>query len=198
MALVMVQQRNLYKVLICSRRRLFYSSSSSLSPSSETRKDFAIKKSVFISQSKDIYTNLALEEWFYRNYDFTKQHVLLFWQNQPCIIIGKNQNPWSETNTTDSTIINNTDNAPIKIARRSTGGGTIYNDQGNLNMSFFTTRSDYDKDYNLNLIARGVFRDYGSNVKVSPQGNLTIRNTKVRYFRLEDDQIASFKYRNSS
>lgn len=55
--------------------------------------DGEIKKSVFISQSHDIYTNLALEDWLYRNFDFTTHHVLMLWTNDPCVVVGRHQNP---------------------------------------------------------------------------------------------------------
>lgn len=55
--------------------------------------DEGIKKSVFISQSHDIFTNLALEDWLYRHFDFTAHHVLMLWLNDPCVVIGRHQNP---------------------------------------------------------------------------------------------------------
>lgn len=55
--------------------------------------DDGIKKSVFISQSHDIFTNLALEDWLYRNFDFTTHHVLMLWTNDPCVVVGRHQNP---------------------------------------------------------------------------------------------------------
>lgn len=55
--------------------------------------DEEIKKSVFVSQSHNIFTNLALEDWLYRNFDFSKHHVLMLWSNDPCVVIGRHQNP---------------------------------------------------------------------------------------------------------
>lgn len=55
--------------------------------------DSEIKKSVFISQSSDVFTNLALEDWLYKNFDFSRHHVLLLWANDPCVVIGRHQNP---------------------------------------------------------------------------------------------------------
>lgn len=55
--------------------------------------DENIKKSVFISQSHDIFTNLALEDWLYRNFDFSTHHVLMLWSNDPCVVVGRHQNP---------------------------------------------------------------------------------------------------------
>ena len=46
----------------------------------------------YISDSYDVYTNLALEEYFVRNYDFTNASLLFVYRNSPSIVLGKNQN----------------------------------------------------------------------------------------------------------
>ena len=58
---------------------------------------FSVRQ-VFISQSNDVFTNLALEDWLYRHHDFAHKHLLLLWRNQPCVVIGRHQNPWMESN----------------------------------------------------------------------------------------------------
>lgn len=113
-----------------------------------------IKKSVFISQSTDVFANLALEDWLYRNYDFTNHHVLLLWRNDPCVVIGRHQNPWKECN------IQAIEKKGTAVARRNSGGGTIYHDNGNLNLSFFTPRERYNQRYNLQIITRALFREW--------------------------------------
>ncbi|KAM0728585.1 Lipoyl amidotransferase LIPT1, mitochondrial [Formica fusca] len=51
-------------------------------------------KLVYISESRDVFDNLALEHWMYRHFDFSKQHILLLWRNSPRIVFGRDQNPW--------------------------------------------------------------------------------------------------------
>lgn len=115
----------------------------------------SIKKSVFISQSTDVFVNLALEHWLYRNFDFSKHHVLLFWRNDPCVVFGRHQNPWLECN------VQAAEKAGIVLARRNSGGGTVYHDNGNLNLTFFTPRERYSRKYNLNIITNALFRQWG-------------------------------------
>lgn len=75
--------------------------------------------------------NLALEEYALRN--FTSQSdYLLFYINEPSIIIGRNQNTLEEINH-DYIDKNN-----IHVVRRVSGGGAVYHDFGNLNFSFIT------------------------------------------------------------
>ncbi|XP_014206955.1 lipoyltransferase 1, mitochondrial [Copidosoma floridanum] len=129
-----------------------------------------IKKSVFISQSNDIFTNLALEDWIYRNYDLTKHHVLLLWKNNPCVVIGRHQNPWVECN------VPAIERNEVALARRNSGGGTVYHDQGNLNLSFFTPRERYNRRYNLDIITRALFRECGLNAVVNEKDDIVVQN----------------------
>lgn len=76
--------------------------------------------------------NLAIEEYLLKNMDVEKDSYLLFYINQPSIIIGKNQNTIEEINT-DFVEDNN-----IIVVRRLSGGGAVYHDHGNLNFSFIT------------------------------------------------------------
>lgn len=75
--------------------------------------------------------NLALEEYALRNFSPDTDY-LLFYINEPSIIIGRNQNTLEEINL-DYVKENN-----IHVVRRISGGGAVYHDLGNLNFSFIT------------------------------------------------------------
>lgn len=75
--------------------------------------------------------NLALEEYALRNFSPNTDY-LLFYINNPSIIIGRNQNTLEEVNS-DYVKKNN-----IQVVRRISGGGAVYHDLGNLNFSFIT------------------------------------------------------------
>ena len=92
------------------------------------------KRTVFISQSSDVFANLALEDWLYKNWSFERRNVLLLWRNSPCVVIGRHQNPQVEAN------LSYLESAGVPLARRGSGGGAVYHDHGNLNCTFFTTR----------------------------------------------------------
>ena len=80
----------------------------------------------------DPHINLAIEEYVLKNMDIDKDSFLLFYINEPSIIIGKNQNTMEEIDT-DYVEANG-----IHVVRRLSGGGAVYHDQGNLNFSFIT------------------------------------------------------------
>lgn len=86
------------------------------------------------TKSTDIYYNLALEEYIFEHY--RKGSYLLLWQNDTSIVVGKYQNTYEEIN------LKAVEQQNINVARRNTGGGTVFHDIGNLNYSYIT---DYDQ-----------------------------------------------------
>ena len=78
--------------------------------------------------------NLAFEEFVLRNH--TQGEYLLLWQNANTILVGQNQNTEAEINRSFVEQHN------IRVVRRTTGGGAVYHDMGNLNYSFITDVSD--------------------------------------------------------
>jgi len=80
--------------------------------------------------------NLALEEWALRTLD-PQYRYLLFYVNEPAIIIGRNQNTLEEINRAY------VEERDVQVVRRMSGGGAVYHDEGNLNFSFMT---DYQPD----------------------------------------------------
>ena len=90
-------------------------------------------------KSHDPYYNLAVEEYIFNN---SSDEVFILWQNEPCVVIGKNQNAYAEVK------IDALKEKNIKLARRITGGGAVYHDLGNVNYTFISSeRKDIDFAY---------------------------------------------------
>lgn len=81
--------------------------------------------------------NLALEEYCLRHPEMDADY-LLFYVNEPSIIICRNQNTIEEINADYVR-----DNG-LHVVRRVSGGGAVYHDHGNLNFSFITR---YDRSF---------------------------------------------------
>ena len=80
-----------------------------------------------------------------------EQTYLLFYVNQPSIIIGKNQNTIEEINT------KYVEDNGIIVVRRLSGGGAVYHDLGNLNFSFIT-KDDGDSFHNFKKFTEPVIQ----------------------------------------
>jgi len=94
-----------------------------------------------INNSKDSYFNLALEEYFLKIKDL-KEDLLILWQNDPTIVIGKNQNTYEELN------FDYVEKNHIKVVRRLSGGGAVYHDSGNLNYTIIKNDGNlYKNDF---------------------------------------------------
>ena len=81
--------------------------------------------------------NLALEEYVLTHR--TDGNYLMLWQNDNTIVIGQNQNAEAEINRAF------VEKHGIHVVRRTTGGGAVYHDLGNLNYSFITDAAENDR-----------------------------------------------------
>ena len=92
--------------------------------------------SILRSVSKCVYTNLAYEEHLLANF---AKNTLFLWQNTPAVVIGRFQNPWLETDAAELR------NCRVKMARRVSGGGTVYHDEGKKGLQFLFNREIENK-----------------------------------------------------
>ena len=119
--------------------------------------------------------NLAIEEYLLKNMDVEKDPFLLFYINEPSIIIGKNQNTAEEINT------DYVDSNGIHVVRRLSGGGAVYHDLGNLNYSFITV-DDGESFRNFRKFTEPVVKalnDLGVNAELSGRNDLMAEGRKI-------------------
>ena len=82
-----------------------------------------------VNTSTDPHFNLAFDEYCLQQYRSDEDFFYL-WRNRPAVIIGLNQNAYSEVN------LDYLDSHGITLARRVTGGGAVYHDLQNMNYTF--------------------------------------------------------------
>ena len=90
----------------------------------------------------DASLNIALETYLVEN-RLVDEPILLFYINDPSIIVGRNQNTIEEVNQAY------VEEKGIRVVRRMSGGGAVYHDRGNFSFCFIK-----DDD--------GSFRDFAS------------------------------------
>jgi lipoate-protein ligase A len=95
-----------------------------------------------LNESHDPYFNLALEEYVISQMPDEYDYFFL-WQNEPTIVVGRNQNTIEEIN------LDFVKERGIKIARRMSGGGAVYHDFGNLNYTFIVRENGHFHDFNF-------------------------------------------------
>ncbi|MED1202453.1 lipoate--protein ligase [Heyndrickxia acidicola] len=118
--------------------------------------------------------NLAIEEYAVKNLDINES-FLLFYINQPSIIIGKNQNTIEEINT-EYVEKNN-----VIVVRRLSGGGAVYHDLGNLNFSFIT-KDDGESFHNFLKFTEPVIaalKKLGVDAKLSGRNDIQVGERKI-------------------
>ncbi|WP_347861215.1 lipoate--protein ligase [Salimicrobium sp. PL1-032A] len=118
--------------------------------------------------------NLAIEEYALKNLDISETY-LLFYINEPSIIIGKNQNAIEEINT------DFVDENGIHVVRRLSGGGAVYHDLGNLNFSFLT-KDDGNSFHDFAKFTEPVvdaLKQLGAPAELSGRNDLTIEGRKI-------------------
>lgn len=118
--------------------------------------------------------NLAFEEYAICNIA-PNEEILLFYINEPSIIIGRNQITTQEINL-DYVNANN-----IHVVRRLSGGGAVYHDLGNLNFSFIAPFSA-ENFHNFRKFTEPVVKvlqSMGANAELSGRNDLIIEGKKI-------------------
>ena len=84
------------------------------------------------STRRDPAFNLAFEEYMARNTG--SDEVLIVWRDSPAVVCGRFQNVFRETDVIAAR------ERGVPVLRRITGGGTVYHDEGNVNVSYITRK----------------------------------------------------------
>ncbi len=121
--------------------------------------------------STDPYLNLAIEEYLFRCCD---DDIFMLWQNCPSVIIGKNQNAYTEVDLEYLKL------KGIKLARRITGGGAVYHDMGNLNFSYIAKKEDKEIDFtSFSKPIIDVLKTFIDKISLSGRNDILLGDKKI-------------------
>jgi lipoate-protein ligase A len=121
---------------------------------------------VLVSTTTNPFFNLATEEWLFRNGDISG-HTLFLWRNEPTVVIGRCQNPWKECN------LQAMQEKGVHMARRSSGGGAVYQDLGNTNFTFLSSTDNFDKHRNSGIIIEAL-KKWGLKASTSGRNDIVV------------------------
>ena len=128
------------------------------------------KLQVVISDRYDPFLNRAVEQYLTEHQEADVVTMYL-WKNQQTVVIGYNQNPYSECNV--QLLLDEGGH----LMRRGTGGGAVYHDLGNINFSFIADKSLYDVRKQLSVIQKALLA-YGLQTEISGRNDLTCQGRK--------------------
>ena len=115
---------------------------------------------------------LAVEEYAARHIDVMP--LFFYWQVEPTVIFGRNQNIESEVNV-EYCKKNN-----IHLFRRKSGGGCVYADLDNLMLCYIDEGDDVQLTYsNYTTLMNGALRRLGLKVETTGRNDVTIEGKKI-------------------
>lgn len=122
-------------------------------------------------KTKNPYYNLAVEEYLLKH---TDDEYILLWQNEPTVVIGKNQNAFAEVN------LEYTKENAIHVARRITGGGAVYHDSGNLNYSYIAKKEGSEIDFErFSRPVIDALQEMGISAVLSGRNDIIVGDRKI-------------------
>lgn len=117
------------------------------------------------------HSNLSFEEKL-MNECRAGELIFYLWQNKDTVVIGRNQS------ARDQCYLDAMKRDGITLARRSSGGGAVYHDCGNLNFTFITKTKDFDTAKNLQVVIEAL-KDFEIDAVFSGRNDLLVNGFKI-------------------
>ncbi|KAF7558449.1 hypothetical protein G7046_g5695 [Stylonectria norvegica] len=163
----------------CMSRRFFTDASSH--PANQTQ--------VYRSTSRDPFVNLSIEHHLLQKTP-PESTILLLYTNSPCVVFGRNQNPWMEVNLPRlaqlrdrPTSLGWTD-APVQLVRRRSGGGTVFHDEGNVNFSIICPPAAFERNKHAEMVVRALKSLGRANTRVNERHDIVMDVAGVGTFKI--------------
>lgn len=128
-----------------------------------------MNNAIYIAKTHNCAANLAGEAYLLtQDYD----HILFLWANDPCIVIGRYQNPFSECN------LSVMEEQGVQLVRRQSGGGAVYHDRGNLCFTLIGKKETSTKEENFAFLLDAL-RSLGIECEISGRNDILFNGKKI-------------------
>ncbi|KAI5864065.1 hypothetical protein GGS23DRAFT_562752 [Durotheca rogersii] len=155
---------------------------------------------VYVSRTTNPYMNLAIENFLLES-SFTTSFILFLYTNRPCVVIGRNQNPWAEVDFSVMRDPNaladarracgadaDSDMTPgdeeethihgsgtdILLVRRRSGGGTVFHDLGNVNYSVICPTTGFNRNTHAAMVVHALRHGLGISARVNERHDIVV------------------------
>ena len=151
------------------------------------------KHQIYISHSHNPFLNLSIEHYLLQK-SSPDSTVLFLYRNAPCIVIGRNQNPWLEVNFETVQKLQRLEVAPadtaaaselasqkwkdISLVRRRSGGGAVVHDLDNVNFSVICPPKDFTRDKHSEIVAQAI-REINPRARVNERHDIVLDQGKL-------------------
>ena len=152
------------------------------------------KYQIYISRSLDPFVNLSIEHYILQKSP-PNSTILFLYVNSPCVVIGRNQNPWLEVDLNllkqphvlgkTRQVDGKSSRLPwenVQLVRRRSGGGTVFHDEGNVNYSVICPTASFTRDKHAGMVTRAI-REYNLRARVNERHDIVLDQGSV----LEDN-----------
>ncbi|KAL6920486.1 hypothetical protein ACHAP8_008836 [Fusarium lateritium] len=153
------------------------------------------KIQVYTSKSRDPFLNLSVEHHLLQKTP-PESTILFLYTNDPCIVFGRNQNPWMEVNLprldkfrNDPTSVGWT-GGPVQLVRRRSGGGAVFHDEGNVNFSVICPPAVFDRNKHAEMVVRALSSLGKPNTRVNERHDIVMD--------IPNDPIGTYKISGSA
>lgn len=146
------------------------------------------KHQIYISHSHNPSLNLSIEHYLLQK-SSPGSTVLFLYRNAPCIVIGRNQNPWLEVNFEEVQRLRCLEVPPrdtaaasalasqrwkdISLVRRRSGGGAVVHDLDNVNFSVICPPKDFTRDRHSEIVTRAI-REINPRARVNERHDIVL------------------------
>lgn len=148
------------------------------------------KHQIYISRSLDPFLNLSIEHYLLQKSP-PSSTILFLYVNRPCVVIGRNQNPWLEVDLNllqkiraserSQNVDGKTSTPPwdnVQLVRRRSGGGTVFHDEGNVNYSVICPTANFTRDKHAEMVTMAI-REFNLRARVNERHDIVLDQGSV-------------------